>query len=101
MDLLCVEQPLYQLSHSHSKPLKLALFIKQFFNRKLTGYAFAWIGMEKIGRRQTMVLSLVTAGVSLLAKSVVDFVGKSEQTFFVWFNLVSRLAAVTLVRFTQ
>jgi hypothetical protein len=27
--------------------------------RLFPGYAFAWIGMEKIGRRLTMVISLV------------------------------------------
>jgi hypothetical protein len=55
---------------------------------KILGYAIAWAGVEKLGRRQTMVFSLMTAGVSLLAKSVVDFNGKSDQTFFYWFNMV-------------
>ena len=35
-----------------------------------------------------MVWSLVTAGVSLLAKAAVDFAGKGQQPFFFWFNLV-------------
>jgi hypothetical protein len=56
------------------------------------GYAFAWIGMEKIGRRPTMVLSLVSAGVALLVKGAVDFAGKSNQPFFFWFNMVNTLS---------
>jgi hypothetical protein len=47
--------------------------------------------MEKIGRRQTMVFSLVVCGAALLAKGAVDFAGKSGQAFFFWFNLVSSI----------
>jgi len=44
--------------------------------------------MEKIGRRPTMVLSLVSAGVALLVKGAVDSSGKSNQPFFYQFNMV-------------
>jgi hypothetical protein len=39
-----------------------------------------------------MVYSLVTAGAALLAKSAVDFAGRSDETFFFWFNLVCFLS---------
>jgi len=54
----------------------------------LKGYIFAWIGMEKFGRRPTMVVSLITAGIALLANAAVELSGKSHETFFFWFNLV-------------
>ncbi len=52
------------------------------------GYIFAWIGMEKFGRRPTMVASLITAGIALLANAAVELSGKSHTPFFFWFNLV-------------
>ena len=45
--------------------------------------------MEKLGRRLTMVISMMGAGVALLMVAVVDAMGKNEDSFFHWFNLVS------------
>lgn len=47
----------------------------------ISGNCIAWIGMVKIGRRLTMVGSLVVAALALLASGIVDAIGKSNETF--------------------
>jgi hypothetical protein len=48
----------------------------------------SWWMMEKLGRRKTMVESLIVAGISLIANGVVDISGYSHHPVGFWFNLV-------------
>lgn len=47
--------------------------------------------MEKLGRRKTMVQSLVVAGISLIANGIVDISGYSNHPVGFWFNLVIKI----------
>ncbi len=51
--------------------------------------------METLGRRLTMVISLIVGGVALLANAAVDLSGSGDVPFFTWFNLVSVTCILT------
>ena len=53
--------------------------------------------METVGRRLTMVISLIVGGVALLANAAVDLSGNGDVPFFTWFNLVRPAVVAEIV----